>query len=103
MTLLSLAGVKVKVPQHRDGAGMGQGLAKATEQVRARVRAGATLRPCPGSSGHLPGPGQSVQGKETYTGSCEPQTGKGSPPCGTRAQFPELCEQRTPARSRVGG
>lgn len=27
---------------------MGQGLAKATGQVRAKVRTGATLRPCPG-------------------------------------------------------
>lgn len=55
---------------------MGQGLAKATEQVRARVRTGATLRPCAGSSCHLPGPGQSVQSKEPYTGSCDPNLGR---------------------------
>lgn len=80
---------------------MGQGLAKATGQVRARVRTGATLRPCPGFSCHLPGPGQSVQGKEPYTGSCDPNLGKAhSPPRGTRAQFSEPCEQRAPARNR---
>lgn len=80
---------------------MGQGLAKATEQVRARVRTGATLRPGPGSSCHLPGPGQSVQGKDPYTGSCDPNLGEvHSPPGGTRAQVSEPCEQRAPAGNR---